>query len=147
MPCPLCDTLARVRAAAEPAHIADLAVSTLILSEDQGCPGWCVLVLTDHHEHLESLPPPLRARFLEDLSAAAGAIRAAFPDVQRLNYACLGNLVPHLHWHLIPRRPGDPPGAVWSWPGPAQRGNAALPTRSALIHAIRSALPRPTAPR
>src|SRR3954468_3025982 len=58
MPCPLCDTLARIRAAAEPAHIADLAVSTLILSEDQGCPGWCVLVLSDHHEHLERLPPP-----------------------------------------------------------------------------------------
>jgi diadenosine tetraphosphate (Ap4A) HIT family hydrolase len=26
----------------------------------------------------------------------------------RLNYACLGNLTTHVHWHVIPRHADDP---------------------------------------
>jgi diadenosine tetraphosphate (Ap4A) HIT family hydrolase len=36
------------------------------------------------------------------------------PD--KINLASLGNLVPHLHWHVIPRFRDDAffPGSVWS---------------------------------
>ena len=32
-----------------------------------------------------------------------------------MNYELLGNLVPHIHWHLVPRLEGDPEpqGPVW----------------------------------
>ncbi|MEX2219357.1 MAG: HIT family protein [Phycisphaerales bacterium] len=139
MPCELCTTLAQSRAGGDPSHIADLAESTLILSAPQGCPGWSVLILNGHHEHLESLDPARRARLFEDLMRAAAAIRTAFPEVTRLNYACLCNQVPHLHWHLIPRRPADPPGAVWSWPEDQQRGRSAAAARDAAVEAIREA--------
>lgn len=38
------------------------------------------------------------------------------PD--KINLASLGNQVPHLHWHLIPRWRGDPcfPDAIWAPP-------------------------------
>lgn len=38
------------------------------------------------------------------------------PD--KINLASLGNQVPHLHWHLIPRWRGDPcfPDAIWAAP-------------------------------
>src|SRR5688572_13724719 len=101
MPCSLCDALARARAGDNPSHIADLSVSSLLLADTQGCPGWCVLVLDGHAEHLEALDGARRARLFDDLTRAAAAIRGAFPEVTRINYACLCNVVPHLHWHLI----------------------------------------------
>lgn len=140
MACPLCDGLARIRSGDHHAHIAELSESFLTLAETQGCPGWCVLVLKDHQEHLEALEPTRRARLLEDLNTAALAIRAAFPEVTRLNYACLCNLVPHLHWHLMPRRAGDPAGAVWSWSEDRQRGNAGEAERRGMIERIRREL-------
>jgi diadenosine tetraphosphate (Ap4A) HIT family hydrolase len=35
---------------------------------------------------------------------------------EKINLASLGNAVPHLHWHIIPRFSDDPhfPNAVWS---------------------------------
>ena len=140
MSCPLCHTLSRIRARAEPSHIADLSESSLALADTQGCPGWCVLVLNTHDEHLESLDPTRRVGFLADLARAAGAVRSAFPDATRLNYACLCNVVPHLHWHLIPRRATDLPGAVWSWPEESQRGRATNADRMGLGRSIRAAL-------
>jgi diadenosine tetraphosphate (Ap4A) HIT family hydrolase len=36
------------------------------------------------------------------------------PD--KVNIAALGNMVPHIHWHIIPRFKDDAfyPGSVWS---------------------------------
>ena len=46
------------------------------------------------------------AAFMADLELAARAIAATCrPDL--MNYASLGNVVPHLHWHLVPRYMSD----------------------------------------
>jgi diadenosine tetraphosphate (Ap4A) HIT family hydrolase len=36
------------------------------------------------------------------------------PD--KINYELLGNMVPHIHWHLVPRFTTDPlwPRPIWS---------------------------------
>jgi diadenosine tetraphosphate (Ap4A) HIT family hydrolase len=33
-----------------------------------------------------------------------------------MNYELLGNMVPHMHWHLVPRFDNDPlwPRPIWS---------------------------------
>jgi diadenosine tetraphosphate (Ap4A) HIT family hydrolase len=38
------------------------------------------------------------------------------PD--KINYELLGNMVPHIHWHLVPRFSDDPlwPRPIWSEP-------------------------------
>ena len=38
------------------------------------------------------------------------------PD--KINYELLGNMVPHMHWHLVPRFTDDPlwPRPIWSEP-------------------------------
>jgi diadenosine tetraphosphate (Ap4A) HIT family hydrolase len=40
------------------------------------------------------------------------------PAHDKMNIASLGNLVPHVHWHVIPRFADDShfPQAVWSEP-------------------------------
>jgi diadenosine tetraphosphate (Ap4A) HIT family hydrolase len=37
-------------------------------------------------------------------------------DPDKVNLAALGNMVPHIHWHIIPRYKDDAffPGSVWS---------------------------------
>ena len=39
------------------------------------------------------------------------------PD--KMNLASLGNLVPHLHWHVIPRFENDPHLSAAIWAAPA----------------------------
>jgi diadenosine tetraphosphate (Ap4A) HIT family hydrolase len=84
-------------------EIAKLAVSTLYLKRDQGYPGFCLLVYDRRHVNgIEYLEPDELPAAMADLHRAARAIRAAVrPD--QMNYASLGNGIPHLHWHIIPR--------------------------------------------
>jgi len=49
----------------------------------------------------------MRSRFLEEMALVAEAVFRAF-DPRKLNYELLGNAVPHLHWHLVPRYADDP---------------------------------------
>ena len=48
-----------------------------------------------------------RARLMDEVSDVARALKLAF-DARKVNYALFGNLVPHMHWHLIPRLATDP---------------------------------------
>lgn len=76
--------------------------STLYLSKDQTNPGRCIIALNDHKTELFHLEQPLRQHFMEDVSKCANAISQAFsPD--KINYAIYGDLVSHLHFHLVPK--------------------------------------------
>ena len=49
------------------------------------------------------------------------AVEAALRELlhpDKINLASLGNMTPHLHWHVIPRFRDDPhfPNAIWSAP-------------------------------
>jgi diadenosine tetraphosphate (Ap4A) HIT family hydrolase len=49
------------------------------------------------------------------VTAVARALEAVFRPV-KLNLMTLGNGVPHLHTHVVPRYPGDPaPGGPLAW--------------------------------
>jgi len=101
--CPACE--GSWPAAAD--RIAELSEGTLYLHTDQFFPGWSVLVLRRHATELFDLARDERGRLIEDVTHAARALKEAF-DARKVNYALFGNLVPHIHWHLIPRLAGDP---------------------------------------
>jgi diadenosine tetraphosphate (Ap4A) HIT family hydrolase len=104
--CPLC--LPRPDSCEHWQKIRALSVSTLYLDRNQTYRGHCQLVYdVEHVVGLESLSELALTRFMQDVHRAAGAIaRACNPD--RMNYVSMGNVVPHLHWHLVPRYQGDP---------------------------------------
>lgn len=141
MTCPLCDTVAKARRSDHPLFIAELSESILLLGENQGCPGWCVLVLKDHHEHLADLTILRQARLFEDVARAATAIRRVLGPL-RINYECLGNLVPHIHWHVIPRHANDPTPRlpVWGWTPEQLGGGMSQGERDFLVLKLRAAL-------
>jgi diadenosine tetraphosphate (Ap4A) HIT family hydrolase len=104
--CPLCAP----RPDDSPAwlKVATLGASTLYLDRNQTYRGHCQLVFDQRHvEGLEHLQAGEHQALMNDLRCAAQAICAVVrPD--RMNYCSLGNVVPHLHWHLVPRYRADP---------------------------------------
>ncbi|MGQ0627529.1 MAG: HIT family protein [Phycisphaerales bacterium] len=115
-PCPACARLART-GPADPFFLRSLRESSLILHKHQRYEGWCTLWLRDHAEHTGLLAHERQLRFALDVIDAARALHAAFPGI-RINYENLGNVVPHIHCHLIPRRPTDPDPAATIWVRP-----------------------------
>jgi diadenosine tetraphosphate (Ap4A) HIT family hydrolase len=55
----------------------------------------------------------------EQIMAALWGLEASLHEVMKpskVNIASLGNMTPHIHWHVIPRYRDDAyfPGSVWS---------------------------------
>lgn len=139
--CPLCKQLQQARAGAHAMHVADLRRVSVFLSENQGFSGWCVLVLREHVEHLSDLSLDEQMAVFREVAVVAGAIRSRFAPV-RINYECLGNVVPHVHWHVIPRYGTDPDARapVWGFSPEVLRGKAPAESMNHSIVQLRSAL-------
>src|SRR2546426_6126679 len=90
------------------------------LNPDQAFEGYTFLTLKWHEEELYKLADKDRKQFLEDMSLVANALSKTFkPD--KMNYELLGNSMPHLHWHLVPRYTSDPMWGRPIWAGNRRR--------------------------
>ena len=90
------------------------------LNPDQAFEGYTFLTLRWHETELYNLANKDRKQFLEDMSIVAKALSKAFkPD--KMNYELLGNAMPHLHWHLVPRYLSDPMWGRPIWAGNKRR--------------------------
>ena len=88
-------------------EIMKLKSSTLYLFRDQKNRGRCVLKFNDHKTDLSQLTDEEYALFSKELRAVSKALMALFkPD--KINYAIYGDLVPHLHVHIVPKRKDGP---------------------------------------
>ncbi len=77
-------------------------------------PGFCRVIWNAHVREMSDLPPRQRQSLMEIVFAVEAVIRKLFaPD--KINLASFGNMVPHLHWHVIPRWIGDRhfPEPIW----------------------------------
>jgi ATP adenylyltransferase len=96
-------------------YVAALEVSTLYLAKNQTYRGHCLLILDLRHAtRPDQLSTAEWASYCTDLQKAETAIvRAVQPN--HINIASLGNVMPHLHWHIIPRYQTDPRwgGPIW----------------------------------
>ena len=101
--CPVC---AAPPGDADPLWLTTLPSGRVLLQNDGDFPGYCILYFRRHVTELFELTPAERGQLVEDLSRLARAIVECCRPA-KLNYACLGNEVPHLHWHIVPRYPQD----------------------------------------
>ncbi|HSD50021.1 MAG TPA: HIT family protein [Candidatus Methylomirabilis sp.] len=120
-------------------RIADLAVSTAFLYRDQAFRGRCLVTLREHHTELFQLTPAIRTALMEDVTRIAEALFRALRPI-KINYDLLGNLVPHIHWHLIPRfrEDGVYPKPIWAAQLPPR--TLAVAEQDTLIAKIRHSL-------
>ena len=98
--------------------VAPLSVSSLYLVKNQTYRGQCSLIFDVRHAaRPDQLSADEWAAFCADLYAAQRAVvTVTRPD--HVNVESLGNVVPHLHWHIIPRYVGDPRWGMPIWTTP-----------------------------
>ena len=101
--------------------------------EEPGYPGFCRVIWQAHVKEMTDLSDDDRDHLMEVVFAVEAVLREQL-DPLKINVASLGNAVPHLHWHVIPRFADDPhfPQPIW---GKAQR-----PASSKDRHASTTAL-------
>ena len=99
----------------EDLQIVELQHSYVILNRDQFFTGYTLLFAKQHVTELFHLDATVRSELIEEVSRVAAALYAAFKPA-KINYELLGNMVPHMHWHLVPRFTSDPlwPRPIWS---------------------------------
>ena len=86
----------------------------VVLVNDPEHPGFCRVIWDKHIREMTDLAVTERQRLLHVLCALEKVLRDLLvPD--KINLASLGNVTPHLHWHVIPRYQDDPhfPNPVW----------------------------------
>ena len=98
-------------------HIAELEQCYVTLNRDQFFPGYCFVFAKGHVTELFHLDASRRHVVIDEVNRVAAALDAVFRPA-KMNYELLGNMVAHMHWHLVPRFTADPlwPRPIWAEP-------------------------------
>ena len=113
----------------------------VVYVEEPGYPGYCRVIWEAHVKEMTDLSEAERSHFMDVVFAVESVLREQlYPD--KINLASLGNVVPHLHWHVIPRYLDDPhfPQPIWSNPQRAITEQVRHPNTATLAGAITAAL-------
>lgn len=116
-PCLLCRFLQPRRLPARYVVVHHFPRSVALLHPKQCYPGHCELWLKHHARELFQLSQAVRTDFLNEMTLLAQAIHDTLTP-RKINYELLGNVAPHLHWHVIPRYPDDPLPQSTVWVNP-----------------------------
>lgn len=107
--------------------------------------GFVRVVWQEHISEMTDLQPEQRSRLMKTVFLVEDVMRNVLKPT-KVNLASLGNMTPHLHWHIIPRFSDDInfPNPVWAIT-PEQSSQTAKPSVNsenykALINALKIAL-------
>jgi diadenosine tetraphosphate (Ap4A) HIT family hydrolase len=136
--CGICGLINRIAAGAFDAFVAELPTCYVTLGDAQFYRGYCVLLAKRHATEMFLLPIAEARALFDDMRMVAEAI-AAVTNPWKINYECLGNLEPHVHWHILPRYVTDQLRHAPVWIRPESERKIALSDddRRELIAALR----------
>jgi diadenosine tetraphosphate (Ap4A) HIT family hydrolase len=114
----------------------------VLLVDDANYPGFCRVVWNAHVSEMTDLEPADRSVLMRTVCQVESALREVLQP-EKINLASLGNMVPHLHWHLIPRFRDDAhfPNPIWA-SATRQTPVEVLAARYASLPALRAAIAR-----
>lgn len=114
-PCPLCTPTGE-----DVLYLSDLY--RIISVNDPQWPGFCRVILNAHVAEMSDLTAEHGTKLMKAVFATESALRDLMAP-NKINLASLGNVVPHVHWHVIPRWNLDShfPEPIWTtaqrdWP-------------------------------
>ncbi len=108
---------------------------------EPGYAGYCRAIWNSHVAEMTDLAPAEREHFMQVVFAVEATLRELLrPD--KINLASLGNMTPHLHWHVIARFRDDPhfPNAVWA--APVRDARSPAISHAGLIESLAATLSR-----
>lgn len=107
---PACELCAKLGAAV----LWQSASCRVIRVDDPHYPGFCRVIWNEHVREMTDLAPEARDYLMRVVFAVESVVRTLFAP-QKINLASFGNMVPHVHWHIIPRWSDDRhfPEPVW----------------------------------
>ena len=114
----------------------------VILVDDPAYPGFCRVIWHAHVKEMSDLTSADRLALNDAVCQVELALRAVMaPD--KVNVASLGNMVPHLHWHVIARYADDAhfPNPIWG-EKLRQSDAAVLASRHALLPNLKAEIVR-----
>jgi diadenosine tetraphosphate (Ap4A) HIT family hydrolase len=116
--CLACVRIKAIQNGTNPFFITELKYSYVVAEDFQRYPGYCLLLHKEHREQMTSLAEEVQTGWFAEVAQVANAINQEFAP-NRINYELLGNSLPHLHWHVIPRYSWDPEPSrtIWTRPG------------------------------
>ena len=87
----------------------------VIRAAEEGFPAFYRVVWADHAAEFSDLSAADRALCMDAVAVVERVLREQLSPT-KINLAALGNMVAHLHWHVIARYDWDShfPGAVWA---------------------------------
>lgn len=87
----------------------------IVRAEEPDWPGFCRVIWRAHVAEMTDLPVDAQSRLMRGVFAVESVLRELLRPA-KINLATLGNLVPHLHWHVIPRWRDDSnfPAPIWA---------------------------------
>ena len=111
--CPICE------AANEDVLLQTDRLRVIAVHDEPNAPAFCRVIWQAHVAEMTDLAADERAEIMNAVYRVEAAMRQVFRPA-KINLASLGNVVPHLHWHVIARFDNDAnfPAPIWA---PAQR--------------------------
>ncbi|HUL64501.1 MAG TPA: HIT family protein [Burkholderiaceae bacterium] len=106
----------------------------VVLIDDPDLPGFVRVIVNAHVREMTDLDPEARRRVMQAVFAVEQVQREVFSPT-KMNVASLGNAVPHVHWHVVPRFADDAfyPQSIW--------GNRRRETPSKALETRRARVP------
>ena len=111
------------------------------LVEDDDYPGFCRVIWNRHVKEMTDLNVGEQHDLMRVVFVVESVLREVMqPD--KINLASLGNMTPHLHWHVIPRYVLDKhfPNPIWGTPQRAGIQKLPLDWQTRIAKSIRQRL-------
>jgi diadenosine tetraphosphate (Ap4A) HIT family hydrolase len=107
----------------------------VIHAQEPGFPAFFRVVARRHVAEFSDLPASMQLHCMQLVATIERSLRNQLHPT-KVNLASLGNMVPHLHWHIVARFDWDShfPAPIWA---PAQR-----PVNEARLAAVQAQMPQ-----
>lgn len=119
-PCPICT------AQDEDILLQTANLRVIAVHNDSGSPAFCRVIWRKHIAEMTDLSAAERGELMEMVYKVEAAMRQVFQPA-KINLASLGNVVPHLHWHIIARFENDASFPAPIWANPVRKHGMTLP--------------------
>ena len=89
----------------------------VVLPHEADYPGFVRVIANQHAGEMTDLPPAVRDHIMAVVWACEAVLREVM-EPTKVNLASLGNMVAHVHWHIIARFTDDRhfPNPIWGAP-------------------------------